>query len=300
MKKTLADILPQALIERRAIPAFNISSFETLQAVFSAASEMNYPIIVETSAGEVEHMTPELMVCMCETLSKKYDVDYVLHQDRCGDFELMERLLKAGYSSIAAEFKGVTDYDEILEKSLKARELTRKYGASMEGVLEVVPVVYYSTEGIEDQKMTDADQAKKFCTLVEPDVLVVSLGTQSGGYKNVDVDYSVLERCRAALPDMPFIMHGGSFLEKSIIDKVVALGVTKININAELRYAYSNLMKKNLEAKPEEYAPYRILSGVKDEIKRVAKEKISMFGHLEITESRDESLLSEQERKESE
>ncbi|MDD3302559.1 MAG: class II fructose-bisphosphate aldolase [Candidatus Gracilibacteria bacterium] len=266
--------------EKKAMPAFNVSTLEGLQAIFEVSSKYDYPVFIETSRGEAEHMTPELLSLMCKSLSKTYNIDYILHLDRSNDLEFMERCLKAGYDSVSAEFDKIKELDELISQSKKARDLTDKYDAILEGVMEVVPIVYYENK-VEKTHITDVDYANRFLQEVKPDLLCVSIGTQSGGKKDVkEIRYDVLEKLQGDNPKQPFMIHGGSFIDDEIIKKIIGLGVTKININAELRYAYSNKLKANIEAKPEEYAPYRLLSGVKDELGKVVEKKIKLMGNI--------------------
>jgi len=266
--------------EKKAMPAFNVSTLEWLQAIFEVSSKYDYPVFIETSRGEAEHMTPELLSLMCKSLSKTYNIDYILHLDRSNDLEFMERCLKAWYDSVSAEFDKIKELDELVSQSKKARELTDKYDAILEWVMEVVPIVYYENK-VEKTHITDVDYANRFLQEVKPDLLCVSIWTQSGWKKDVkEIRYDILEKLQWDNPKQPFMIHWGSFIDDEIIKKIIGLGVTKININAELRYAYSNKLKSNIDAKPDEYAPYRLLSWVKDELGKVVERKIKLMWNI--------------------
>jgi len=271
------NILQNIFKNQKAMPAFNVSSLELLQAIFKKSSEYNYPVFIETSRWEAEHITPELLSDMCKSLSKTYGVDYILHLDRWNDFAFMERCLQAWYDSISAEFGKDKSLDEIIELSKKARKLTNTYDAILEWVMEVVPIVYYENNE-KSIHVTDIDFAQKFIQEVNPDLLCVAIGTQSGWKKDVkEIRYDVLEEMNKSHPDVPLMIHGGSFIDDVIIKKVISLWVAKININAELRYAYANKLKDNLKKDPEEYAPYRLLSWVDKELEAVIKKKIILM-----------------------
>lgn len=271
------SIIKKAFEGKKAIPAFNVSSLEALQAVFKISSKLNYPVFIETSRGEAEHITPELLSDICKSLSKTYNIDYILHLDRSNDLEFMERCLNAWYDSVSAEFDKAKDIHEVITLSKKARELTDRYDAILEWVMEVVPIVYYENN-VTDNHITDVDYARMFIQEVNPDLICVAIWTQSWWKKNIkEIQYDVLERLKLSNPDTPFMIHWGSFVDDDIIKKVISLWVTKININAELRYAYSNKLKANIEAKPEEYAPYRLLNEVREELEKVVERKIKLM-----------------------
>ena len=146
--------------------------------------------------------------------------------------------------------------------------------------MEVVPIVYYENT-VEKTHITDVKYANRFLQEVKPDLLCVSIWTQSGGKKEVkEIRYDVLKKLQEDNPKQPFMIHGWSFIDDEIIRNIIDLGVTKININAELRYAYSNKLKSNIEVQPEEYAPYRLLSKVKEEIWNVVQRKIKLMWNI--------------------
>ena len=273
-------LLHTAHKNKQAMPAFNVSAIETLQAIFKKSSEYNYPVFIETSRWEAEHLTPELLVDICKSLWKTYNIEYILHLDRGNDLDFMERCLKAGYDSISAEFWKDLSFDKNVELSKKARELTYTYDAILEWVMEVVPIVYYKDKLQTHMDITDPELSKKFVKEVQPDLLVVSIWTQSWGLKDIkEVRFDILETMNKQFPELPFILHWGSFLEETVVKKCIDLWIAKININSEVRYAYSNILKKNIQNNPEEYAPYRLLSWVQDNIETVVEEKIRMFGN---------------------
>ncbi len=270
-------ILNRVFSLKKAMPAFNVSSIDLLRAIFEISKKYNYPVFIETSKWEADYFSPELLWDMCKSLSKIHDVNYILHLDRAWDLEFMERCLKAWYDSISAEFGKDKSLEEIISLSKKAKELTYKYNAILEWVMEVVPIVYYENNE-KNLNFTDLDFAKKFVDEVKPDLLCVAIWTQSGGMKNVwEIRYDILEEMQKLYPDLPLMIHGWSFIDDEIIRKIISLWVSKININAELRYAYSNKLKENLSKNPDEYAPYRLLDWVKEELSKVVENKIKLM-----------------------
>lgn len=267
-------LLAQAKSERKAIPAFNVSSMEAVQAVFEGAREEKSIVIIEASKGEIEYWMPELLPLLCEKLAGINKVSYVLHLDRCNDLDLMKRCLKAGFNSVSAEF-GLNSYQENLKKTLAARKLTDKFGAALEAVMEIVPLVYYEKQ--KQIKFTDPKKAERFAGECGCDSLVVSIGNQSGRHKQLSyLRFDILEEINKRLPQMPLVLHGGSFIKKETVKTLINLGISKINFNSELRIASSEKLRSNLDLMPKEYAPYKLMSGVKEEIKKVIKNKIKI------------------------
>ena len=276
MKINARQLLTKAKRNRRAIAAFNISSLEAIRAIMRAASELNTPVIIETSRGESEYLGPELIAKVVEHLAKQYGVDYVLHLDRSQTYDWIKRCLDAGYNSVTAESSD-PDIKMSVETTCRIRELARKYNASVEGALEVVPLRYYSGQ---DKKvlLSSPQELVNFQKTTGVDSLVVSIGTQSGAEKRIEsINLEILKQVNKLLPEVPFVLHGGSFLEESLVKTLISNGISKVNVNSELRLAYSIKLKANLKLKPNEYAPYRLLEGIEEEIKQVAVNKIRLF-----------------------
>lgn len=280
MKTKTREILAHAKRSGRAIGAFNVSSIEAMQAVFEAASQVGVPIIIQTSAGEAMYLMPEVVTEVCSTLSKVFHVEYIVHLDRGNDIDLMQRCLDAGYDSISSEFAGST-YEEVVAKTLAVRNLTNRYVAYHEGAIEVTPLRYYEDTYQKDLKITDPPLAKQFVSQTGVDSLAVSIGNQSGRLKtSYKLNIDVLRELNTLLPETPFVLHGGSYLEKESIVECIRLGVAKINVNTEVRLAYVNRLKKNILKDKNEYAPYRLLKGVKDEMRQIVINKLHIFNSL--------------------
>ena len=280
MLKDAKKILRRAKKDKKAIGAFNVSSIEALQAVFKAAACVEGEVIIETSRGESEHLLPELLAAMCLKLSETYGVDYALHLDRGQDIGWIKRCLDAGFNSITAESLR-PDEQMDTKKAVRIKNLADRYNAQVEGALEVVPLRYYKNKIQERLQITNPKQAKKFVQETGVDSLVLSIGTQSGRYKTVNhIEYDVLKEANKLLPDTPFVLHGGSFLPVEVYRECISNGIAKININSELRLAYTNTLKENIKVAPGEYAPYRLLNGARLAMEEIVVEKIKIFNGL--------------------
>ncbi len=280
MKKTAQELLKNALAQKKAIGAFNVSSIEAVQAAFEAAAELQVPILLETSSGEANYLMPEALAAMCEGINKHFAINYILHLDRGNKIELIKRCLEAGYNSIASEFKA-DSYSEIVAHTKEVRALTDKYHASHEGAIEIVPLRYYQQTYQQELVKTDPATAKQFVEETNIDTLVVSIGNQSGKLKTHDpLDITRLQEIHTAVPSTPLVLHGGSYLPVETVQQSIALGVAKVNINSEVRLAYTQKLKENMAANPDEYAPYRLLNGTKEAMRAVMIEKLKIFNNL--------------------
>jgi fructose-bisphosphate aldolase, class II len=73
-------------------------------------------------------------------------------------------------------------------------------------------------------------------------------------------------------------LHGGSDTPGRYFVSAVEIGVTKININSDMRYAYRTTLEKVLKENPDEYSVAKLVSGeVVDAVQAVVESKLEMF-----------------------
>ena len=64
------------------------------------------------------------------------------------------------------------------------------------------------------------------------------------------------------------VLHGGSGVPEEDIKEAIESGIVKININTELRLAFTNTLKKILEENPKETTPYKYMPKVIEEVQK--------------------------------
>jgi fructose-bisphosphate aldolase, class II len=276
MYKSAKNILQDAKNNNYAVAALNVSSLEAIRSVLNASAQTSTPIMIELSKGEANHIGIENVFDICESINKIIGADYCLHLDRGNDLELMKKCLDHGFNSISADF--AMPYEKNLELSHQARELTNQYDAQLEATIDYVPYVGYKPMEKDDLTITDVAKAQTFIDEIKPDSFIVSIGTQSGKYKIIDqVRYDVWENINNLNPNLPLVLHGGSFLDKEIVINAINKGISKINLNSELRIAYTDTLKNNINENPKEYAPYRLLANVVEVMEAITEEKILLY-----------------------
>ena len=80
------------------------------------------------------------------------------------------------------------------------------------------------------------------------------------------------------LVDVPLVLHGASGVPEEAIEKAISLGICKINIDTDLRQAFTAAIKQVLAAKPDEIDPRKLLGPAREALKEIAKQKIQLFG----------------------
>ena len=80
-------IIEKALKEHYAVPAFNAENLEMIQAIISAAEQMNSPVIIQTTPPTVKYLDADEAYAMVSVLAGKTNIPVALHLDHCTDFE---------------------------------------------------------------------------------------------------------------------------------------------------------------------------------------------------------------------
>ncbi len=125
--------------------------------------------------------------------------------------------------------------------------------------------------------LTDPEEANFFVKDTGIDILAVSIGNIHGLYKSEPrLDFARLEELKEI--GLPMSLHGGSGIDEEQIRRAIGLGITKINVNTELREAYTNTLRAELNEDLDEIVPYEYLPEEIEAIEDVVEKKIRMFG----------------------
>jgi fructose-bisphosphate aldolase class II len=272
---TLINYLKKARKEAWAVGQFNVSNLETMRAAIQVSQKMKSPVIIGTSEGESGFLGLREAVALVKTFNRK-GVSSFLHLDHGKTFDYIKNAVDAGYDSVHIDGSKLPLKDNIaLTKKVMA--YCKKRGVQVEG--EVGLIGGSSTVLKETPKfsMTDPKDAEKFVKETKVNSLAVSVGNFHGvreSGEDPEIDLSRLKEI-SELVGIPLVLHGGSGIPSQNIKKAIKLGVAKININTDLRVAYTAALKKVL--KEGEIVPYKYMPKVAEEIQKIVEEKITLF-----------------------
>lgn len=272
------QILEKAKRGSYAVPQFNCSNLEIILGIKKAAKELNSSVIFATSENEILHSNELFVAAMVKTAAEELNVSVSLHLDHGHTFEQAKRCIDAGYTSVHIDGSELS-YEENITLTKKVAEYAHLNNVQVEGEIGRVLTPNASDEKVDRSEFfTKPEEAVEFIEKTEIDSLAISIGTAHGAYKGeTRIDFDRLEKI-ADTVGIPLVLHGGSMVTEEDIKKAITLGISKININTELRLAFSNYLREFLQNHPEEYVPGKILDGVISEISKVCEEKIKIFG----------------------
>ncbi len=243
MLVNLNDVLYKAQKEHYAVGLFNTTDTDMLEAVISAAEELNSPVIIGTAQillpyGELKLIAPAFVEA-----AKRAKVPVVVHYDHGLTFERCMEALKLGFSSLM--FDGSTkSYEDNIAETREIVKIAKQFGASVEGEIGHVG----SNENEADSSMyTTKEEAMAYIEATGVDALAIAIGTAHGVYKEKPkLNLERLEEIRAAV-DTPLVIHGGSGLSDDDFRNSIAKGVAKMNIFTDICLAGERAMKDATE-----------------------------------------------------
>lgn len=275
----------RARTEKFALGAFNLDDQETLVAVVRAAASKKAPVLVEVSQGEVEAMGLDNVRDMVENYKAEYGVEMYVNLDHSPSVEDATAGIEAGFECIHIDISQANHEAsdaEIISKTKQVVEAARLTGA----IVEAEPHYFAGSSNVHTEAINYEQIKKTFSTpegarsFVEAtgiDTFAAAVGNLHGLYpvpKTLDLE--LLAKIRAAL-NCNISLHGGSGTPPHYFIEAVKIGVTKININSDMRKAYRMTLEKALAENRTEYAVVKLMGSVIEAVQAVVESKIDMF-----------------------
>lgn len=276
------EILKKARDGHYAIGQFNVSNNETIKAILGAARNLQAPIIIGTSEGEREFIGRRHIVKLIEAYQEESQTPIILNADHTKSFGEIKKVVDAGYSAVHFDGSELS-----LEENIKITKDVVEYAKSRDKNILVEGELGYLRGGssiheaveIKEKDMTKPDEAAEFAKETKIDSLAVVIGNVHGIVKsgNPRLDLNRLKKIKEAVNETFLVLHGGSGIDEKDIQEAIKIGIVKININTDLRVAYTSALKKTLSENPEETTPYKIWPEVISAIQKITEDKIRLF-----------------------
>ena len=273
---TTREMLLDAQRNGYAVGAFNTENMEAVQAVIAAAEELRAPVIIQTTPSMTKYASPALYYGMVYALAQQAGVPVALHLDHGDSFELAQKCVQAGYSSVMIDGSGLP-FGENITLTKRVVELCAPKGVCVEAELGKVGGKEDDLE-VADAGYTEPGEAREFAERTGVFSLAVAIGTAHGFYAGTPVlDTDRLARIRAAV-DVPLVLHGASGLSDEDVRACVARGICKVNFATELRVAYTEGVEAAISKNPSLYDPKEYGASARQNVKKKATERILVCG----------------------
>lgn len=277
--------MKRARKEHFALGAFNLDNQETLIAVARAAAKKKAPVLVEVSKGEVDAMGLDNIRDMVDNYKEQYGVEMYINLDHSPSVKDAIDGIEAGYEFIHIDVSQANHdatEEQIIEATKRVVACARLTGALVESEPHYFgggSNVFKEAFDYNEIKKTFStpESAKAFVDATGIDTFAAAIGNLHGKYpvpKKLDI--KLLKEIREAIK-CNISLHGGSGTPGHYFEDAVKTGVTKININTDMRIAYRDTLERVLRENPTEYAVVKLMDEVIDAVQKVVESKIDMF-----------------------
>lgn len=269
-----------------AVGAFNIDNQETLIAIARAAQKTNSPVLIEVSDGEVEAMGLENVRDLVDNYKEEYGVEMYINLDHSPTVEGCKKAIDAGYEFIHIDISQANhdaSEEEIIAKTKEVVEYAKFTGA----LVESEPHYFGGSSNLHEEEIDYEEIKKTFSTpegaraFVEAtgiDTFAAAIGNLHGKYPvPKELDIELLKHIRSAI-GCQISLHGGSGTPLHYFEEAAKVGVSKININSDMRFVFRTTLEKVLADNPKEYAVVKLMPTVYEAVQKVVEEKIAAFG----------------------
>ncbi|GKV77956.1 ketose-bisphosphate aldolase [Pectobacterium brasiliense] len=275
---SMTDILKPTREHRFAIGAFNVADSCFIRAVVEEAEATNTPAIISIHPSELEFVTDEFFAYVRERTLRS-PVPFVIHLDHGASIAHVLRAIQCGFTSVMID-GSLLPYEENVALTTEVVKLAHAVGVSVEGELGTIGDTGTTIEGgVSKVIYTDPEQAEDFVNRTGVDTLAVAIGTAHGIYpKDLKPELQMhILRDISQRVSIPLVLHGGSANPDAEIAEAVTLGVGKINISSDMKFAYFQKAREIL-SRETWWDPNAIYPEPIKAAKEVIRYKMALFG----------------------
>ena len=297
-KKVFSD----ALSRHYAIPAFNFYNMETLSAIMNAAHDTKSPVILAVSESALKYMGEDLLRGMIWGLNLKDSDKVTLHLDHGSSFESCVNAIKLGFSSVMIDGSKLP-FDANVALAKQVADYASKYDVSVEAELGVLSGIEDENTNSKESSYTNPDDVVNFVNSTGIDSLAIAIGTSHGAYKfkgEAKLRFDILKEIKERIPNTPIVLHGASTVIPELVDmcnqyggnipgakgvpdeilhEASMSGVSKINVDTDLRLAMTAAIRKVFTEDPSAFDPRKYLKPARDLVKETVAHKMKdVFG----------------------
>ena len=269
-----------------AVGAFNIDNQDTIIAVAKAAQKLNSPILMEVTHDEITAMGADNIRDLVDNYKREYGIEVYVNLDHSPSVEAAKRGIDAGFEFIHIDISQ-SNHEASDEEIISATREVVEYAKFTGALVESEPHYFggssnLHTENIDYEEIrktfSTPEGAKAFVDATGIDTFAAAIGNLHGKYPvPKELDLELLQRVRDAI-GCQISLHGGSDTPGYFFIEAAKIGVSKVNVNSDLRYAFRKGLEKVLADNPDQYAVVKIMDPVRDAVQAVVEEKIQSFG----------------------
>lgn len=292
------EMFKKAYKEGYAVGAFNVNNMEIIQGIVEAAQIENAPLILQVSAGARRYANHTYLIKLIEAAVETSGLDIVVHLDHGPDFETCKSCIDGGFTSVMIDGSHLP-FEENIKLTKQVVDYAHDRGVTVEGELGRLAGVEDDIKvSQEDSSYTRPEEVEEFVSRTGVDSLAIAIGTSHGAFKftgEPKLRFDILEEVGRRLPNFPIVLHGASSVVPEYVDminefggkldnakgvpeemlrKAASMAVCKINIDSDLRLAFTGTIRKHFAEHPEHFDPRQYLSEARTALRDMVRHKI--------------------------
>ncbi|RKA98503.1 ketose-bisphosphate aldolase [Listeria monocytogenes] len=277
MLVNMKQLLEVAKENKFAVGAFNVADSNFLRVVVEEAEKNNAPAIIAVHPTELDFTKDDFFQYVLARI-KNSPVPFVLHLDHGDNMGDVMRAVRCGFSSVMID-GSLLPFEENIRVTKEVVDVCHKLGVSVEGELGTIGKTGNSIEGgVSEIIYTKPEEAEEYISRTGVDTLAVAIGTAHGIYpkdKEPKLRLDILKEIKD-LVNIPLVLHGGSGNPEAEIAAAVEIGIQKVNISSDYKYAFYKKCREILST-TELWDANAIYPDCIDAAKEVVKYKMELF-----------------------
>jgi fructose-bisphosphate aldolase class II len=243
---SLRQVLDYAAEHGFAVPAFNVSNMEQVQAIMQAADACDSPVIMQGSAGANRYAGEVFLRHLILAAVEQYPhIPVVMHRDHAPTPDACAQAIQSGFSSVMMDgslledMKTPSSFEYNVDVTRTVVKMAHACGVSVEGEIGCLGSLEAGGDAAQQkpskqpdhsQLLTDPDEAVEFVKQTQIDALAVAIGTSHGAYKfskpptGEVLVISRLKTLQERLPNTHFVMHGSSSVPQDWLETINEYG----------------------------------------------------------------------------
>lgn len=263
----------------RGVGAFTAYDLEAATGIVRAAEASNRPVILLVSRATFAQAGGPVLVAAMRASAERAAVPVCIQLDHVSDPDLIGRAAELGCGAVMADGSKL-DFESNVELAAAARRLVAGAGTEVEGELGHLAGGEDVARAAAAGGLTDPDEVSRFVEQTGVSCLAVSIGNVHGSYAEPpQLDWDLLADIRTRTATH-LSLHGASGLDGDDVRRAIDLGVTKVNVNLELRQAYMEATERVLTKTMEGFDMSELHKAQAAAVEAVAAAKIETFAGL--------------------
>ncbi|HEY3763806.1 MAG TPA: class II fructose-bisphosphate aldolase [Gaiellales bacterium] len=271
------EILDPAFEHRYGVAAFNVFNDLTLEAVLAAASELESPVIIQTSLKTVKSVGADVLYKMFRAMADDLPVPVTLHLDHCPDREWVTTCLRTGWNSVLFDGSHL-DVEENTRQTAAVVAEAQAFGAQVEGEIETVRGVEDDVGSDEGGDVHPVAVSARFIEATGVYAFAPAVGTAHGLYARKPQLMPERVTQLVDVQPIPMVLHGGTGLQEEQFQDLIGRGCAKVNISTALKIVFTDATREYLDANPAKHDPPSLFAPVRAAVKETAERHMRMFG----------------------